>query len=310
LPRGSLQALGATLEFASVAARDPVLPTLIFLHEGLGALASWRDLPERLAAATGGAAFAYSRRGYGQSAPRPGPWPVSFMHEEARQVLPAVLAAQGLDDVVLVGHSDGASIALLFAAVAAEHGVRVRGLVLAAPHVFVEELCVRSIAQLRDNFGTSDLASKLERLHGDKAEATFTAWSDVWLSAEFRQWNIEDCLPAIRCPILVVQGGRDPFGTPPAAEPHRPARRRRGGDDAAAGGRASPAPRTQRGVSRPRGRVHAVAGPGHHPSRGALTSAHPPRIQRRRAHQAGGRTAAPPYARALGSGRSRAGHSD
>jgi len=170
-------------------------PTLVFLHEGLGSLSAWRDFPARLAAATGRAALVFSRAGYGRSPRKPGPWPVEFMHEEA--------AALALDpDSILVGHSDGASIALLYAAA---HPVR--ALVLEAPHVFVEDKTVASIARLGD-----DVRARLAR-HHDHADALFDAWRDVWLRPEFRRWNIETCLSRVHAPTLVIQGDDDEYGT-------------------------------------------------------------------------------------------------
>jgi pimeloyl-ACP methyl ester carboxylesterase len=173
-------------------------PTLIFLHEGLGSVSQWRDFPSLLARATGHAALVYSRAGYGRSSPRPAPWPVEFMHEEAR----ALAALVGDEAPILVGHSDGASIALLYAA---EHDVR--ALVLEAPHLFVEDKTVASIARLDASLGIF-----LAR-HHDHPDALFGAWRDVWLRPEFRRWNIEACLPRVRAPTLVIQGDDDEYGT-------------------------------------------------------------------------------------------------
>jgi pimeloyl-ACP methyl ester carboxylesterase len=170
-------------------------PPLVFLHEGLGAARGWRDFPERLCARTGHAGFIYSRRGYGASEPFPGPWPVSFMHDEAA-LLPSLIP----DDAILVGHSDGASIALL-------HG-RARAMVLMAPHVFVEQKTVDSIAKLGD-----DVRERLRRLHGAQTDATFDAWRNLWLSPEFRAWNIEAAVTRVTCPLLVIQGRDDEYGT-------------------------------------------------------------------------------------------------
>ena len=172
-------------------------PTLVFLHEGLGAARGWRDFPERLCALTGLAGFVYSRRGYGASEPRPAPWPVEFMHEEAAR-LPEIFP--GVDDAILVGHSDGASIALI-------HG-RARGMVLLAPHVVVEQKTVDSIALLDDG-----VRERLRRLHGPKTDQTFHAWRNLWLSPAFRSWNIEDAVPRVTCPLLLIQGHDDEYGT-------------------------------------------------------------------------------------------------
>jgi pimeloyl-ACP methyl ester carboxylesterase len=191
------------LEHLSIGPRDG--PTLVFLHEGLGSVSAWRDFPARLAAATGLGAFVYSRRGYGRSDPLPGPFTTSFMHEEAR-ALPAILEAASVRDPILVGHSDGASIALLHAAL---HPVR--GLALEAPHVFVEDVCLASIAALRERF--PELRARFEKHHGANTDAVFRAWTDAWLHKDFRAWNIEAALPAIRSPLLVIQGDADEYGT-------------------------------------------------------------------------------------------------
>ena len=171
-------------------------PTLVFLHEGLGSRSAWRDFPAELARASGRAAIVSSRVGYGQAPPRAS-WPPSFMHDEAR-----ALAVD--EEAILVGHSDGASIALLYAS---ERPVR--ALVLEAPHVFVEDETVASIAALR---GQPALLARLGRHHAD-ARATFDGWSGVWLDPAFRAWNIESCLPRVRAPTLVIQGADDEYGT-------------------------------------------------------------------------------------------------
>jgi pimeloyl-ACP methyl ester carboxylesterase len=183
---------------------DGAPPTLVFLHEGLGSRSAWREFPAALARATGRAALVYSRVGYGRSSPRPAPWPLDFMEREARDALPTLLADEKLDDVILVGHSDGASIALLYAG-AIGHGVR--ALVLEAPHVFVEDETVASIARLDD-----ELRVRLGRHHAH-ADALFAAWRGVWLHPDFRRWNIEPCLGRVRLPTLVIQGQDDEYGT-------------------------------------------------------------------------------------------------
>jgi pimeloyl-ACP methyl ester carboxylesterase len=182
-------------------------PTLVFLHEGLGSVSLWRDFPREVASACGVPAFVYSRRNYGRSsATAPLPWPVRYMHDEAA-LLPEVLAAARIDDPILVGHSDGASIALLYAA---EHPLR--GLVVLAPHVFGEELGFASIARAKEAYERGDLRARLSRHHAD-VDAAFRGWNDAWLQPGFRAWNIEDALPRIRAPILVVQGKDDEYGT-------------------------------------------------------------------------------------------------
>jgi pimeloyl-ACP methyl ester carboxylesterase len=188
---------------------DDDRPPLVFLHEGLGSIAQWRGFPDAVREAAGGpATLIYSRAGYGRSDPAVLPRPVTYMHREADAVLPAVLANFGLHRPVLIGHSDGASIALLYAG----RGHPVSGLVLIAPHVFVEDVSVASIAAARETFASTDLRQRLGRYHDDP-EATFRGWNDVWLSAEFRTWNIEDRLPAVAAPVLLVQGSDDPYGT-------------------------------------------------------------------------------------------------
>jgi pimeloyl-ACP methyl ester carboxylesterase len=170
----------------------------------------WRDFPERLASATGCGALLYSRIGYGASDSLPGPRPVRFMHDEALVALPAVLERFKLEEVVLFGHSDGASIALIHA------GARpgsVRALVLEAPHVFVEPVCIEGITLIAADYETTCLRERLAGHHGRNTDSMFRAWTDVWLKPEFRQWNIEEYLPAIECPVLVVQGEDDAYGT-------------------------------------------------------------------------------------------------
>jgi pimeloyl-ACP methyl ester carboxylesterase len=184
-------------------------PTLVFLHEGLGSIRQWRDFPARAARASGCRVLLYNRYGYGDSdvlaEPRVG---VRFMHDEALVALPELLAGVRIEAPVLVGHSDGASIALIHAGA----GHPVRGLVLMAPHVFVEDICIRSIEQARHTFETGDLRARLGRYHRDP-EKTFHLWNDVWLDPEFRRWNIEEYLPGIRAPVLAIQGEDDAYGT-------------------------------------------------------------------------------------------------
>jgi pimeloyl-ACP methyl ester carboxylesterase len=182
-------------------------PALVFLHEGLGSVGLWRDFPAELAKRTGRRAFLYSRAGHGQSDVPEQPRTPRFMHDEALEVLPALLGEHGIERPVLVGHSDGASIALIHAA---QHPVD--SLVLHAPHVFVEDLSVASIAEARDTFESTDLRERMGRYHRD-AEATFRLWNDIWLAPEFRDWNIEDVLPGITAPVLAIQGEHDQYGT-------------------------------------------------------------------------------------------------
>jgi pimeloyl-ACP methyl ester carboxylesterase len=196
------------LEVGRIAAPRPGGPTLVFLHEGLGSLSMWRDFPQQAVTTTGCAAVAYSRYGHGQSEVLREPRTVDYMHVEALEVLPELLGRLGVRDPVLVGHSDGASIALVYAA----GRIEVRGLVLMAPHVFVEDLSVKSIAEAKTAFETTDLPQRLARHHAD-ADKTFRGWNDIWLDTDFRAWNIEETLPRVHCPILAIQGFDDEYGT-------------------------------------------------------------------------------------------------
>jgi pimeloyl-ACP methyl ester carboxylesterase len=186
-------------------------PTLVFLHEGLGCLAMWRDFPERLAAQTGCGALVYSRAGYGNSDPIELPRPVAFMHDEALVMLPQVLDAFNIREAILVGHSDGGSIAIINAGGTSDP--RVRGLILEAPHVFVEELGLESIRAIAAEYRHGNLAKALARYHGKNVDATFWGWNDVWLNPEFSSWNIEEYLPKIHVPVLLIQGEDDQYGT-------------------------------------------------------------------------------------------------
>jgi len=188
---------------------DAALPAVVFLHEGLGCIDLWRGVPDDVRAAAGDpTVLVYSRHGYGRSGPAALPRPVSYMHREADIVLPAVLDRLGIDRPVLVGHSDGASIALAYAGA----GHDVAALVCIAPHVFVEDETIGGIEAARAAFETTDLADKLGRYHADPV-ATFRGWNDVWLSDAFRSWSIEDRLSGVDAPVLVVQGTDDDYGT-------------------------------------------------------------------------------------------------
>jgi pimeloyl-ACP methyl ester carboxylesterase len=179
------------------------------LHDGIGSAAMWRSFPAQLAAASGCGVLVYSRRGTGRSSGIDAPLPVDYMHQEALQVLPELLDGQGIDDPVLIGQSDGASIAVIHAGAA---GRPVRGLVLEAPHLFVEDLTIRSIERAKREFASSAMKDRLARYHRDP-ERAFFAWNDVWLRPDFRQWNIEGYLAAVTCPVLAIQGEDDEYGT-------------------------------------------------------------------------------------------------
>jgi pimeloyl-ACP methyl ester carboxylesterase len=188
-------------------------PPIVLLHEGLGCVAMWRDFPQALAQATGARVVAYSRYGYGQSTPLPAlarnVRNARFMHDEAIETAPQVFEKLGIEKPFLVGHSDGGSIALIYAAT---YPSAVSGVAVMAPHCFVEDISVASIQQARAAFQTTDLQQRLSKYHSDAA-ATFYGWNDVWLSAEFRQWNITALLSAITCPVLGIQGENDEYGT-------------------------------------------------------------------------------------------------
>ena len=191
---------------------DP--PTLVFLHEGLGSAEQWRDFPARLGERTGCATLGYSRRGYGRSEAVTLPRPLTYMHEEGERTLPALLDACAVRSCVLVGHSDGASIAIIHAGSEGGRGDarRVRALALEAPHVLVEDLSVASIAAARETFERGALREGLAKYHDDP-DGAFWGWNRTWLDPEFRRWNLESYLPGISVPVLVVQGENDPYGT-------------------------------------------------------------------------------------------------
>ncbi|OZM81560.1 alpha/beta fold hydrolase [Pseudonocardia sp. MH-G8] len=197
---------GGRVEYEDVPG-DPARAALLFLHEGLGSVRLWRGFHHRLAAATGRRAVAFSRLGHGGSDVPPGKRTPRYMHDEAGEVVPAVRAALGLEHVVLVGHSDGASIALLHAAASA-----VDGLVVLAPHVFVEEAGLRGIEEARRAYTQGDLRARMARHHRDP-DVTFWNWNDGWLDDTFREWDIRSELRGISAPVLGVQGTQDPYGT-------------------------------------------------------------------------------------------------
>jgi pimeloyl-ACP methyl ester carboxylesterase len=183
--------------------------TFVMLHEGLGSVSLWKHFPERLARATHSNVIVYSRHGYGRSAPLRGSRPVKYMHDEALQILPQFLDAIRVDNPILFGHSDGASIALIYAG---GSGRRVHGVVALAPHVFVEDVSIASIAAAKIAFESTDRRERLSRYHDD-VDGAFWGWNDIWLNPEFRAWNIESYLPGIDCPVLAIQGEQDEYGT-------------------------------------------------------------------------------------------------
>jgi pimeloyl-ACP methyl ester carboxylesterase len=205
----SLVAAGRSLNYLWIGPEQSG-PVLVFLHEGLGSIGQWRDFPAKLAEAAGCRALVYDRYGYGQSDVLAEPRrTVRFMHDEALDALPEILSSLQVRNPILVGHSDGASIALIYAGA----GREVRGVVAMAPHVFIEPLCLKSIDKAKEAFETTDLAARLGRYHKD-ARKTFYGWADVWLDPDFVYWNIrEDYLPGVRCRVLGVQGYDDEYGS-------------------------------------------------------------------------------------------------
>ncbi|SEJ49539.1 Pimeloyl-ACP methyl ester carboxylesterase [Deinococcus reticulitermitis] len=206
---------GIPLEVVWHGPRPAEAPTLVFLHEGLGCVKMWRDFPARLAEAAGCGALVYSRAGYGQSGPATLPRPTRYLHDEGLSVLPELLEALGVRDHIVIGHSDGGSIALIYAGGAPRPGLR--GVITEAAHVFNEPLSHASIQAARIAYETTDLRSKLARFHRDVDHA-FWGWNGVWLSDDFWTWNIEEYLPRIRVPLLVMQGEDDQYGTPAQVE--------------------------------------------------------------------------------------------
>lgn len=184
--------------------------TLVFLHEGLGSIAQWRDFPASLSIANRLPALVYERWGYGNSDTLNIQRTVRYLHDEALISLPEVLQQVDINDAILIGHSDGGSIALMFAAI---HGDKIRGVITEAAHVFVEEVTITGIRKAVELYETTDLKDRLYQYHKDNTDRMFRAWADTWLSAEFRDWNIEEYLPHITCPVLVMQGERDEYGT-------------------------------------------------------------------------------------------------
>ncbi len=200
------------IEYAYVGSDNLRAPLIVFLHEGLGSVAMWRDFPQTLCAAIGARGLVYSRPGYGRSTSRTADerWSIDFMHVQARDILPTLLRALNIDTPPwLFGHSDGGSIALIHAAIFPND---VRGVIALAPHLFVEDVTVTSIEKTREAYLTTPLKSKLARFHHD-VDSAFWGWNDIWLDPAFRAWNIEALLPQIICPILAIQGIDDIYGT-------------------------------------------------------------------------------------------------
>lgn len=208
---GFLAVDGARLEYRWIGVGPSDAPTIVFLHEGLGCVELWRDFADRLTHATGWGGFLFSRAGFGRSSPRALPVPLDYHTKDALDVLPKVLDAAGIDRAVLFGHSDGGTLALIYAGKIRDP--RIAGVITVAAHVFNEDVCIAGIEDAKKAYLTTNLRDKLARYHGDNVEGAFWGWCDVWLDPGFRAWNIEDVLPGITAPLLVVQGALDQYGT-------------------------------------------------------------------------------------------------
>jgi pimeloyl-ACP methyl ester carboxylesterase len=209
-PSGFLTIGASHLEYRMIGPSPERAPTIVMLHEGLGSAGLWGDFPEKLQAATGVGVFAYSRSGYGASTPVQLPRPLDYMHVEALEILPKLLDKIGFRRGMLLGHSDGASIAAIYAGSHQDH--RVQGLALIAPHFIVEDVSVASIAEIRDAYETTNLKEKLSRWHKDVDNA-FHGWNGAWLNPQFRNWDISEYLAYIRVPVAILQGVDDQYGT-------------------------------------------------------------------------------------------------
>jgi pimeloyl-ACP methyl ester carboxylesterase len=200
---------GRCIEYATIPGDAGAAGTLVFLHEGLGSVALWRDFPRKVATRLRAPAVVYSRFGYGNSDGLTTRRTPDFMHDEALGVLPALLDQLGIQRPILIGHSDGASIALIHAAAAQRP---VKGLVCLAPHVLVEPICVESIARIRQSYFETDLKQRLAKYH-TRVDDAFLGWADIWLDPAFRDWSIEDLMGRIDQPLLLIQGEDDEYGT-------------------------------------------------------------------------------------------------
>lgn len=208
--KGTVSVAGQTLEYACWGPPPEQAPTLVMLHEGLGSLGLWRDWPETLAKATGMGVLAYSRAGYGRSFPVDLPRPLDYMTREAVDVLGPLLDAAGIEQAVLLGHSDGATIAGIYAGSVSD--MRVRGLILVAPHFFAEPSGLQAIRAAGEAYRSGDLKAKLAK-HHDHPDVAFHGWHDAWTDPGFADWNVADNIDHWRIPALVIQGDADPYGT-------------------------------------------------------------------------------------------------
>ena len=208
---GHLDVDGLRLEFRMLGPSPEHAPTIVMLHEGLGSVSMWRDFPDRVAETTGFGVVAYSRMGYGSSSPCEIPRPLTYMHDEALNTLPGILDSIGFHQGILLGHSDGASIATIHAGGCRDE--RVRGLILMAPHFFTEDAGIASIARAKANFESTDLRDRLYKHHGENVDGAFRGWNRAWLDPDFRRWDIQEYLGKIRAPMLIIQGEDDEYGS-------------------------------------------------------------------------------------------------
>jgi len=206
-----LEVGGRRLEYRLVGPSPETAPTIVMLHEGLGSVSTWRDFPDRLAKTTGFGVFVYSRMGYGSSSPCEVPRPLTYMHDEALNTLPCILDSIGFRTGILLGHSDGASIAAIHAGGCRDE--RVRGLILMAPHFFTEDAGIESIAAATSAFEETDLRERLYKHHGDNVDGAFWGWNRAWLDPGFRRWDIREYLAKIRAQVLIIQGEDDEYGS-------------------------------------------------------------------------------------------------
>lgn len=206
---GFVTVQGHRLEYELIPAINTAAPVIVFLHEGLGSLAMWRHFPRQVADATGCPVLIYSRYGYGRSDPLEEPRRVDYMHQEGLQALPELLDKLEIENPILLGHSDGASIAIICAGGTPR---ALTGLIVVAPHVMMEEASLVGIRAAKEMYATTDFKDRLGRYHAHP-DSAFRGWNDIWLSPEFLQWNIEEFLPRIRCPVLAIQGEDDEYGT-------------------------------------------------------------------------------------------------
>ena len=209
-PEGRMRVAGSALEYACWGPMPDQAPTLVMLHEGLGSVAQWRDLPARLAAVTGFGVLAYSRAGYGASDPVSLPRPLDYQTREAEDVLGPVMDAAGIEHAILLGHSDGATIATIYAGSVSD--MRIRGLILIAPHFFTEPTGLAAIRAAGEAFQSGDLRDRLSKYHSH-VDVAFKGWHDVWTHPDYASWDVADAIDHLRIPVLAIQGRDDPYGT-------------------------------------------------------------------------------------------------